>query len=334
MKVSVVCPFYNEEAIIVAATKRMIAKLQSQLDDWELIMVNDGSRDQSLEVLLGALDVQRVDRVRVVSCSVNQGRGRALKNGIDAATGDIIVTTEADCSWGDDIVERLVNELHLYPESHFVVASPHLPGGGLVNVPLRRRLLTAIGNRLIRTFFITSVTMNTGMTRAYRREVIQPLEVWESGKEFHLEVLLKLVGLGFRVREIPAFITWQEHKLAAPGSAKRVSSTRIFKTIGTHLRFLATAKPTQYFAIAAGLSLATGGTLIGWAFWNLLKGGPAIYLAIVGLLMLLFALLFIGFSVFFVKLGEATRDQWLVPYRSAGSIPPSVLPAGQVFPPL
>lgn len=334
MKISIVCPFYNEEAIIVAATKRMIGNLHNQFDDWELIMVNDGSRDRSLELLLASLDSKKLARVRVISCVANQGRGRALKNGIDAATGDIIVTTEADCSWGDDVVERLVNELILHPETHFVIASPHLPGGGLVNVPLRRRLLTAIGNKLIRAFFTSSVTMNTGMTRAYRREVIQPLEVWENGKEFHLEVLLKLLCLGFRVREIPAFITWQDHKLSAMESAKRVSSTRLFKTIGTHLHFLAIAKPTQYFTIAAALSLGIGGALIGYALWNLLHGGPSVFYAIVGLLMLLFALLFTGFAVFFVKLGETTRDQWLVSYRATACIPPSILLATQVFPPL
>lgn len=327
MKITIVCPFYNEEAIIVAATKRMIGNLDSQIDEWELILVNDGSRDRSLDILVASLTPELLKRVRVISCNVNQGRGRALKNGIDAATGDIIVTTEADCSWGDDIVLRLVNELSEHPETHFIVASPHLPGGGLVNVPFRRKLLTAIGNRLICGFFTSKVTMNTGMTRAYRRDVIQPLEVWENGKEFHLEVLLKLVGLGFQVREIPAVITWQSHKLAAPGSAKRVSSTRILKTIGTHMRFLAIANPTQYFATAAGISFLTGSAFISWAFWNLFVGGPAIYLAIVGLIMLLFALLFIGFSVFFVKLGETMRDQWLMPYRDIGVIPPCSLPS-------
>lgn len=331
MKVSVVCPFFNEEAIIVAATKRMLANLDEQLDDWELILVNDGSRDRSLETLLACL-APGDSRMRVISCPVNQGRGRALKNGIDASAGDIIVTTEVDCSWGDDIVQRLVGELVAHPEVHFVVASPHLPGGGLVNVPLRRRLLTALGNRLIRMFFTPKVTMNTGMTRAYRREVIQPLELWENGKEFHLEVLLKLVSLGFRVREIPAVITWQEHKLAAPGTKKRVSSTRIFRTIGTHLRFLAIVKPTQYFAVAAGLSLLTGAVMIAWAFWNLVTGGPAVFLAIIGLLMLLFSLLFTGFAVFFVKLGESLREQWLIPYRAKCAIPPSALRATQVFP--
>ncbi len=331
MRVTIVCPFFNEESIIVAATKRMIANLRAQFDDWELILVNDGSRDRTLNTLCSTLD-QSEKRVRVISCAINQGRGRALKNGIDAASGDIIVTTEADCSWGDDIARRLVDELLAHPDAHFVVASPHLPEGGLINVPLRRRLLTAIGNRLIRLFFAPNVTMNTGMTRAYRREVIQPLETWEDGKEFHLEVLLKLIGLGFRVREIPAHITWQEHKLAAAGAPKRVSSTRIFKTIGTHMRFLATARPTQYFAAAAGLSLLIGAGLVGWAFHNLFFGGPAAYLAIVGLLMLLSSLLFAGFSVFFVKLGEVMREQWLMPYRTVGCIPPGALKAAQVFP--
>ncbi|CAN5429104.1 hypothetical protein BH11PSE11_BH11PSE11_02280 [soil metagenome] len=332
MKVSIVCPFYNEEAIIVAATMRMIANLNSQIEDWELILVNDGSRDRSLEMLKAALGAGD-KRVRVISCPVNQGRGRALKNGIDAAKGAIVITTEADCSWGDDIVRRLRDELISYPGTHFVIASPHLPGGGLMNVPLRRRLLTAIGNRLIRMFFMSKVTMNTGMTRAYWRDVIQPLEVWEDGKEFHLEVLLKLINLGFRVREIPAVITWQEHKLAAPGTAKRVSSTRIFKTIGTHLRFLAIAKPTQYFAVLAIGSLVAGGFFLAWATLNLIRGGPAVYLAIVGLFMMVFSLLFAGFSVFFVKLGETMREQWLAPYRTLGkSIPPSILPATQVFP--
>jgi dolichol-phosphate mannosyltransferase len=331
MKVSVVCPFFNEEAIIAAATRRMIANLENQFEDWELILVNDGSRDRSLDFLKASLH-QEDSCVRVISCPINQGRGRALKNGVDAASGEIIVTTEADCSWGDDIVRRLCDELISHPETHFVIASPHLPGGGLANVPLRRRLLTAVGNRLIRAFFTSRVTMNTGMTRAYRREVIQPLDVWENGKEFHLEVLLKLVVLGFRVREIPAVITWQEHKLSAPGTAKRVSSTRIFNTIGTHLRFLAIAKPTQYFAIAALASLLTGGFLVGWAIWNLVHGVPAAFLAIVGLLMLLFTLLFTGFAVFFVKLGETMRDQWLLTYRNRGNIPPSAMPAKQVFP--
>ncbi len=330
MKISVVCPFYNEEAIIAAATRRMIGNLENQFDDWELILVNDGSRDRSLEVLLASLGTQQ-KRVNVISCAINQGRGRALKNGIDAATGEIIVTTEADCSWGDNIVKLLFDELQQNPDAHFVIASPHMKGGGLVNVPLKRVLLTKLGNYLINMFFMSGVSMNTGMTRAYRAEVIKPLVVWENGKEFHLEVLLKLRTLNFRVREIPAVITWQDHKLTSAGANKRKSSTKILKTIATHLRFIAVAQPMAYFGIAAAVSVLFGALFLGWAFRNLLTGDPAIYFALIGLIMFLFALLFTGFSVLFIELRETMRDQWMGYYnKSNNGSPPSKLSAEEI----
>jgi glycosyltransferase involved in cell wall biosynthesis len=333
LRVSVVCPFFNEEAIIAGAVARMLANLAAQLepDTWELVLVDDGSQDRSREILIDALAAAGPDahNVRVIGYDHNQGRGRALKTGIDAAHGEIIVTTEVDCSWGDDIVTRLIGELDENQQCHFVVASVHLPGGGLVNVPVRRRILTKIGNILIRRFFSSQVTMNTGMTRAYRRHVIQPLVTYENGKEFHLEVLLKLLGLGFRVREIPAVITWMEEKLAGY-NRKRRSSTNILATINTHLRFIAIAQPVQYFAWFSVASSVIGLALLGIAVRQLIVGGPAVFLAIIGLVMLLFCLLFLGFSVLFHQVRETMTQQWRQDYPQP--LPPNVIPGEQVYP--
>lgn len=332
-QLSVVCPFYNEEAIIEAAITRMIKNLQTQVSvDWELILVNDGSADSSLELVISKLAALNDKRVKVVSYPINQGRGRALKSGIDAAQGDIIITTEVDCSWGDDIVERLRSELENHPETDFVIASPHLPGGGLVNVPLQRILMTKGGNLLIRTFFSSSVTMNTGMTRAYRRHVILPLIVHDNGKEFHLEVLLKLLTLGFKVREIPAVITWDEKKLFRNENATRKSSTNLKKTIFSHLRFVAMVNPVLSFAILAFVSLITGMACIGVAVWMLLIHKVAIYFAMVGLIMLLFSLLFGGFSLIFLKFQESFREQWMNYYPKPH--PPSRVNARILYPEL
>lgn len=328
--ISVVCPFFNEQAILEAAVRRMLTNLRAQIDlPWEVILVDDGSRDQSLPRLLEVLRDEDAP-VRVISLPFNQGRGRALKAGIDAARGDIIVTTEVDCSWGDDIVQQLSDVLRAEPATDFVVASPHLPGGRLVNVSPSRVFLTKIGNRLIRWFFASDVTMNTGMTRAYRRRVIRPLVVHEKGKEFHLEVLLKLLTLGFKVREIPATITWQEHKLARAGSEKRKSSTKIFKTINSHLRFIAIAQPVRYFAWLAAATLLGGAGFMSAAVWNLFTGGPAVFLALIGLMLFMFCLLFVGFSVVFFQLREAMRESWIQSYPSP--LPPSAREAAQVFP--
>lgn len=326
--VSVVCPFFNEASILEDAVPGMIESLRDSLDAWELILVNDGSTDGSLEMVQKALDPDD-ERVRVLSYSENQGRGHALKCGMDAAHGAIIVTTEIDCSWGDDIAARLVAELDEHPDTDFVVASPHMKGGGLENIPPLRRLLSRWGNAIIRVFFASHITMNTGMTRAYRSAVIKPLVVSEFEKEFHLEVLLKLLTIGFKAREIPATISWREQKKDT--RVKRRSSTRINKTIATHLRFLVVANPVRYFSVAAAVSFIVGSLFVGTAIWNFLTSGPSVFLALIGLIMLLFCLVFTGFAVLFVEYREVMREQWFSYYPPP--LPPNRKPAMVVFPP-
>ncbi len=185
--------------------------------------------------------------------------------------------------------------------------------------------------RLIRLLFTSEITMSTGMTRAYRRGVIQPLVTFENGKEFHLEVLLKLLSLGFKVHEIPATITWPDYKLEKLSKKKkRKSSTRIFKTIRTHLRFLAIAQPVQYFAIFSLLSIITGFGFVGAAVWNLFISQPAVYFAIIGLVMLLFGILFLGFSVQFYQMRQGLVEMWRNDYPAPH--PPSRHEGVEVYP--
>ena len=70
--------------------------------------------------------------------------------------------------------------------------------------------------------------MSTGMTRAYRKEVIKPLFVTENGKEFHLEVLLKLRTMKFRIGEIPAIITWKNIKSTESSKKRTYSQSGFF----------------------------------------------------------------------------------------------------------
>lgn len=315
--VTVVCPFFREQDIVAASAERLVARLRAHLGDrsWEIILVDDGSTDASLTRLKAKLDELGESRVKVLSYPVNQGRGYALKSGIDAAVGDIVVTTEMDLSWGDDIVERLVEALEGDPAADFVVASPHATGGRLDAVPASRRFLTIAGNRLIGLFFDSGITMHTGMTRAYRRKVIQPLQIRERGKEFHLEVLLKLLTMGFVVREIPATISWRMRaKLANRPRASARSSTRILRTISTHVTFLAIAQPMRYFgflsivAFLASLGLAMQGIV------SLLLERVAIFYILTSMVLALFGLLFLGFSILFTHVREMAVHQWARSY--------------------
>ena len=105
--VSVVSPFYNEEQILETAVTIMLRKMAELDIPWELIVVNDGSRDNS-EAVVAEL-CEENPQLKLLSYPVNRGRGYALRTGIAEAKGDIIITTEIDLSWGEDIVELLYN---------------------------------------------------------------------------------------------------------------------------------------------------------------------------------------------------------------------------------
>ena len=134
LDISVVCPFYNEVGIIEHAVRTMLHRLSMLDGSWELIVVNDGSTDNSEKVVRKIAEEH--PELRVVGYAPNRGRGYALRTGIAEACGDIIVTTEIDLSWGETIVEELVSELRRSVDIDIVVASPHLVGGGYRNIRL------------------------------------------------------------------------------------------------------------------------------------------------------------------------------------------------------
>jgi len=311
MKISVVCPYYNESAIIENAIKRMVSNLGALSVDWELILVDDGSTDDSLRLAQGIC--RGNTKVRLVTYPANQGRGYALKQGIIEAQGDIIVTTEVDLSWGDDIVDKIIRKFQASPLLDVVIASPNLPGGGYRNVPLKRVFVSRLGNIIIRLLFTKGVTMNTGMTRGYRKGAIKGLPVFERGKEFHLEVLLKLMALGYRIGEVPATLEWKAERLVKrKGGPSRKSSSNIPRLVVSHLNFVVFANPIRYFWALALVCALVGLSFIADAFYRLFAGDVAIYAAIIGISMVIVALLFFGFGIISNQNNFILRELWRV----------------------
>jgi len=305
--ISVVCPFFNEEAIIEASVKRMLANLEALPEEWELIIVNDGSRDRSLE-LARALEAEH-PRLRVVSYPSNRGRGHAIRSGAAHARGDIVVTTEIDSSWGDDIVSRIVAELRRRPDADIVIASPHLPDGGYRNVPPWRVVLSSVGNYIIRSGLTYGVTMHTGMTRGYRRESFAALPLDENDKEMHLEIVSKALALGQRIYEIPAVLEWRTRELSGT-AAKRRSSSVSNRLIRTHVLFSLLAAPFRYIYVVAALLACISLIFFVWSVHNLLAHQVSVYLFLSSVLMGLFAFLVFGIGVLAQQGRALQRDLW------------------------
>lgn len=305
--VSVVCPFYNESAIIEGSI-RSLAENLARLDcEWELLVVNDGSTDGSNDI------AQRVaeqnPRVHVLGYSTNKGRGAALLTGIKQARGAIVITTEIDLSWGENIVHDLLGAMRSHPEADVVVASPHLPGGGYRNVPAKRVWLSRLGNKVIRACMADAATMNTGMTRAYRREAIVSLPLHEPGKEFHLEVILKATALGLRIHEIPAVLEWKDYKHEGK-RMERKSSTRVNRLIVSHSLFSLFANPVRYVWALSFLAFLACLLFLVLAVVFYLSGEVAAYSAIVALLLLIVAFSLFVMGVILKQGNMIQRELW------------------------
>ncbi len=263
--VSVVCPMFNEGDQVAPNLKRLAAKLSELPYAWEIVLVNDGSTDGSLAAAREAAETVR--QLRIVTYNRNRGRGFAIRSGLLHARGDVVVATESDLSWGEDIVGRLVDEL-VSGDYDAVVASPHRQGGALENVPIHRVLYTRFGNFLLRRLMPVQLTMYTGMTRAYRANAIYGLPLEADDKELHLEILSKLAATGAKIGEIPATLRW-------PPGRKAKSSFSARKYIGSHLIFGLGEAQTLLLLVLSG-AITSAGVLLGLYLAALSLGGTPV----------------------------------------------------------
>jgi SAM-dependent methyltransferase len=190
---SVVMPCYNEGATITQAAQRVLASPFTA----ELIIVDDGSTDETPRLACSLDD----PRVRVLSQSVNQGKGAALRRGFAEVTAPFVIVQDADLE--DD------------PSDYGVVLGPLLAGqadvvyGSRFQADRPHRVLYfwhALGNRLLTTLSnmftnLNLTDMETGY-KAFRREVIQTLVIEEDRFGVEPEITAKVAGGQWRVWEV------------------------------------------------------------------------------------------------------------------------------------
>lgn len=106
MKLSIIIPCYNEEAVITDSYKRFTDVMTSNGYDYELLFVNDGSKDKTEEIL--TTFAQTDDRVKLISFSRNFGHQNAVSAGLHNCTGDVAVIIDADLQDPPEVIPQMI----------------------------------------------------------------------------------------------------------------------------------------------------------------------------------------------------------------------------------
>ena len=188
--ISVIVPAFNE----VSTLGTMLGALQDcGLAPLEIIVVDDGSED-------GTSDGLGAANIAVLRHEKNLGKGAAVRTGIAAASGEIIVIVDADFEYSPSDCLRLVAPIRS-GDADVVYGSRYLAGGRVARGYRRwgNGLLTLLSNRFTR---LDLTDMETGL-KAIRSETLQCIELHENRFGFEPEVTSKLAAAGARFVEIP-----------------------------------------------------------------------------------------------------------------------------------
>jgi undecaprenyl-phosphate 4-deoxy-4-formamido-L-arabinose transferase len=224
-RLSVVVPCCNEQANLQRFPTEVIAPLKALAPEFELVLVDDGSRDatrQRIETLMEEFP----GLVRKVVHGSNRGLGAALTSGFAIARGDAILTLDADLTFSPAEVPNLLKAYSVGVDC--VMGSPFR--GKMQGVALHRRILSHGVNTIYKSLLNRPLTSVSSLFRLYRASVLKKLDLSCTSFDINAEILLGLIAHGANVVEVPATLGVRRDG---------VSKIRTAREIKNHLKMFA-----------------------------------------------------------------------------------------------
>jgi len=225
--VSIVLPAYEEAAILRPHVVELLEYLKTLNPRFrfEIVIVNDGSRDQT-----GAIAAQlavEFDGVRVFHHPRNFGLGQALKTGFAQCRGQYVVVLDIDLSYGPEHVGLLLDRI-TKTGARLVLASPYMRGGSVVEVPWLRVVFSRVANWFLARVSGQRISTMTCMVRVIDGRFLRSLHLRSTGMDVMPEMIHKAKLLRASIEEVPAELNWQRQNRIGKG---RRSSLRIYRQI-------------------------------------------------------------------------------------------------------
>jgi len=198
MKLSIIVPVYNEQQTINEVIERVMAVDLGAIER-EVIIANDGSCDGTRRVIeeRGWL---RDPRVRLCENPINLGKGAAVRHGLAAATGDILLIQDADLELNPEEYGSLLAPI-LERRSDVVYGSRFLGPTG--RIPLKTRVANRFLTTLTNVLFGGRLTDMETAYKVFRRDVIRSIRLRCVGFDFEPELTARILLAGHRIFEVP-----------------------------------------------------------------------------------------------------------------------------------
>ncbi|MFA6088455.1 MAG: glycosyltransferase family 2 protein [Candidatus Woesearchaeota archaeon] len=205
MKLSIIMPVYNE-AKTVSSIIDIVKKVKLGKIEKEIIAIDDGSKDGTGNVL------KQIPGIKVIIHKKNRGKGAAVKNGIKAATGDIIIIQDADLEYDPNEYPKLIKPI-IDKKTKVVYGSRFLDAnqkkqfiffrkkhkGAYDMAYVGGRLLTALTNIL----YFSKITDEPTCYKVFDSKVIKAINIKGNRFEWEPEVTAKILKKGYKIIEIP-----------------------------------------------------------------------------------------------------------------------------------
>lgn len=190
--ITFILPAYNEQENIAEAIRGFVKVAERVAGDYELLVVDDGSRDRTAEI--GLIEARSNPRIRVLSHGRNRGYGEALRTGFLSARMDLVFFSDADNQFDPEELDLLLPWI----EHVDVVAGYRINRQD----PPMRRFMAAGWNALVRVLFYVPVRDIDCAFKLFRRSVLENVDLESVGAMVSTELMVKLGRSGASVIEV------------------------------------------------------------------------------------------------------------------------------------
>lgn len=201
-KISVIIPCFNEEKNIANNIRKIFLYLRENFENFEIIAVNDGSTDKTVEEIK---KIQNEVPLNIINNTVNEGKGKVVKDGILKSNNDIVMFLDADLAIPIEELHKFVAEINNGYD--IVIASRFVPGGKVIRKVLWYRIIMEKVFRIIRMIILNNFKIKDTQCgfKVFKHEMAMKIFSLSKIKRFAFDAEVMFIARRHkaRVKELP-----------------------------------------------------------------------------------------------------------------------------------